>query len=1201
MAQKSFTQTLVGWLVDLVEHAQDLLTGEDTRRAIIADLGGNPSAASTAPQFPPAGLASAKAYRDAADPTLEGLFAAAQDVRACIATVESFSNSLDLGVPGVANEVFRDLLDLLALNFIRLRAPRLYYIMQATSFAEDFSSVYGGEFGGYMAVPNGMRALGNFIFSPCSWFDQSNFDDEEGVRRISDRTLLALAAFAAYGLKVPIVGVKVPRADDVLYGWDLVPGVPGSDAPTAVDQTLARTLTLMYAGTHTGPITGGNPLTGISLTSLAFLPRTQGGPGIFMSVGGGWQFDGEISEPWYLSSQMQATGGISLLYGQGRGFEINGPALGSDFRGGLALEARPDPITNKAFDVTFAKGTGVSVGLLRFEIAGAEDEATIKTIVRDGMVSVGKVFDGFLDRLIPADGLRIACDFAVGLSSRRGVFLEGRAPSVGPSGAPSPKPAPLPPPGGAIASPPLPPLPKPESTGPGLSVSIPIGKTLGPLTLHGLQLRFGLEGTSDDRTYLIDAGSSFSTKIGPVLARVDGLGVRFAISVPDDPSERNLGFCDLDVGPKFPDGIGLAIDSKGVLTGGGFLFRDRAQQVYAGVMQLTLHERITLKAFGLIATTLPDGSPGYSLIVFITAEDFRPIPIGMACTLQGIGGMVAINRTFSEDAMREGLKNKTLGTLLFPRDPIRNAPEIIRSLATIFPARNGSYMFGVLAKIGWFSPTLVLLDLALIFEFGERTRLIVLGRISSMLPSRQNALVRLNLDAMGLIDFDQGTAAIDAVLVDSRLAHKFVLTGGMALRVRWKGGPGAVFALAIGGLNPRFAPPAGFPILDRITIALSSGNNPRLTCAAYFAITSNTIQFGARAQLYAAAYGFSLEGDIGFDVLIQLAPFHFIADFKASIQLKRGSRNLFKVSLAGELEGPRPLRVSGKASFEILWCDFTVRFDKTLVEGEKPPLPPAVDVLAELKRALGTAESWSTLAAANRQHGVTLRSLRPGPVLVLDPLGNLMVKQAVVPLNTTRDVDLFGGAPVAGDRRFRLKASLNNDEQQIGIVKDQFVPAQFFGMSDDEKLASPSFEEMDAGIVFGSDRVTFDEAQTVAAPLKYETKVIGPAGESATAPAPYVLSAPRLFEQTRFSAVAQAPIRALGVGRFRDAAAPKAATLHTVRWVVASLVDPATTAPALGAGTTWSETRAAMVALNRTAAPGAAVWQLVPEHEATTR
>ena len=180
--------------------------------------------------------------------------------------------------------------------------------------------------------------------------------------------------------------------------------------------------------------------------------------------------------------------------------------------------------------------------------------------------------------------------------------------------------------------------------------------------------------------------------------------------------------------------------------------------------------------------------------------------------------------------------------------------------------------------------------------------------------------------------------------MDSRLAHKFPLTGAAAFRARWTSGPGSGFILSVGGVNPRFAPPTNLPKLARVTIALTSGDNPRVICEAYFAVTANTLQFGARAAVYAAAHGFSVEGDVGFDVLIQLVPFHFLADFHASAQLKRGSRTLFKVSLAGELEGPLPLRVSGKASFEILWCDFSVRFDKTLISGEHPPLPPAVDV-----------------------------------------------------------------------------------------------------------------------------------------------------------------------------------------------------------------------------------------------------------------
>ena len=39
----------------------------------------------------------------------------------------------------------------------------------------------------------------------------------------------------------------------------------------------------------------------------------------------------------------------------------------------------------------------------------------------------------------------------------------------------------------------------------------------------------------------------------------------------------------------------------------------RPRRLYAGVMQLSLHDDITLKAFGLIATRMPDGSRGYSL------------------------------------------------------------------------------------------------------------------------------------------------------------------------------------------------------------------------------------------------------------------------------------------------------------------------------------------------------------------------------------------------------------------------------------------------------------------------------------------------------------------------------------------------------------------------------------------------------------
>ena len=552
--------------------------------------------------------------------------------------------------------------------------------------------------------------------------------------------------------------------------------------------------------------------------------------------------------------------------------------------------------------------------------------------LEDGKVLVASDdADGFLGAILPAEGITATVDLEASWSHRDGLNIKGGA---------------------------------------GLSTVIDVHKKAGPLRVDTLAL--ALKGGPQGLTGTV--GVSGGASIGPVSASVAEVGAEVALKF----TRGNLGPVDLGARFKPPTGIGLSVDARGIVTGGGFLFRDEARSLYAGVMQLSIRDDITLKAFGLIATRMPDGSRGYSLIVFITAEDFRPIPLPLGFKLLGIGGMVGVNRTFDENALRQGLKNGTLATLLFPRDPVGNAPTVIRNLATAFPARRGSYLLGLLAKIGWLTPSLILMDLALILEFGSRTRLLALGRITAQLPSPDNDLVRLNMEAMGVIDFDNGTAAIDAVLVDSRLAHKFPITGSAALRAGFGGGPS--FILSVGGFNPRFALPANCPALERVAIALSSGNNPRLICEAYFAITSNTVQFGARAALYASAAGFSVEGEVGFDVLVQLMPLHFIADFQARLQLKRGSRNLFMVGLKGSLEGPRPLRVSGKATFEILWCDFSVRFDTTLVKGERPPLPPAVNVLAQLTQALTSPTSWTTERSATQTHGVALRSLpRGGP------------------------------------------------------------------------------------------------------------------------------------------------------------------------------------------------------------------------------
>ena len=317
------------------------------------------------------------------------------------------------------------------------------------------------------------------------------------------------------------------------------------------------------------------------------------------------------------------------------------------------------------------------------------------------------------------------------------------------------------------------------------------------------------------------------------------------------PARGTFGDLDLQFGFKPPTGIGLSVDAQGVVTGGGFLFHDPAQAAVcrrdAAVARTT---QLTLKAFGLIATSMPDGSPGYSLIVFITAEDFRPIPLGWASRCRASAAWSPSTAPSTRTCCAPACRTTRCKTLLFPRDPVGNAPSHHqRSWRAPSRPRRGSYLLGILARIGWFTPDA---DPARpgadpgVRRAPAAARARAHQRAAALARQRSGAL---NLDAIGVLDFDQGTASIDAMLVDSRLAHKFALTGAGRAARRLGLGPATRASCwrSAGSIRTSRRPPA-CRRSPRVAIALSSGNNPRLICDAYFAITSNTVQFGARRR-----------------------------------------------------------------------------------------------------------------------------------------------------------------------------------------------------------------------------------------------------------------------------------------------------------------------------------------------------------------
>src|ERR1700731_2939146 len=268
-----------------------------------------------------------------------------------------------------------------------------------------------------------------------------------------------------------------------------------------------------------------------------------------------------------------------------------------------------------------------------------------------------------------------------------------------------------------------------------------------------------------------------------------------------------------------------------------------------------------------------------------------------------------------------------------------------------------------MALIGWGTPTVLTAALAVIIELPEPIRIILLARIAVRLPSESNALIRINLDALGVLDLSQGSLALDATLFDSHLLN-YPISGNMALRANWSSSPHE-FLLAIGGFHPRFPPPAGFPALQRVTIDMPSGPVSKLRLAAYLALTSNTLQFGATLDVFIGVSGFGLSGHLGFDALLQKDPLHFDADISGQVALTAGGDDLMSIKLDATLSGPGPWHIAGDFTVHIVFFDVSKSFSHTWGD-DAPALPIApVDVMPLLTAALADARNWgATLPSA---------------------------------------------------------------------------------------------------------------------------------------------------------------------------------------------------------------------------------------------
>ncbi|WAZ19011.1 hypothetical protein STRCI_000028 [Streptomyces cinnabarinus] len=468
---------------------------------------------------------------------------------------------------------------------------------------------------------------------------------------------------------------------------------------------------------------------------------------------------------------------------------------------------------------------------------------------------------------------------------------------------------------------------------------------------------------------------------------------------------------------------------------------------------------VSVNAFGQFTTGSRAEDSTFLLVMGLV---FPPpgVQVGLGFALRRLGGVVGVGHAVDRVALARVVLNGTAGDLLFPPDTA-TAEQRVPAVLAVFPRSRGRNVIGPMFEATW-GHALVSAKLAALIELPDPVRLSVIGSLSVLIPE-QAPIVELRAEFLGQFDPVQPSMMITAALTGSRIAG-VRLSGEVCLLTR--GGRDAAFVLSAGGFHPQFPVPVGVPELRRVAMNLSPSPLMTFRCQAYLALTTNTVQFGARIDFQAQIARCGLSGHLALDVLAQWRPhLAFTAQLHAGVSVRVLGKSLMGVHLDLLLEGPTPWHARGRGSIDLFL--FSVSFDFDTTWGSAPPLPQdPVDIGALLTDELEQPRAWATHPPDPALSPVVLtpeanRLLGDGKLV--HPQGTMTVRQQIVPLRT--EIERFGRESVPPQMWDISAVTLGNGDSDLPTieVKDRFAPGQFKSLAEDEQLSGGAYRDYPSG------------------------------------------------------------------------------------------------------------------------------------------
>lgn len=885
----------------------------------------------------------------------------------------------------------------------------------------------------------------------------------------------------AFTRSMQIVGLGL-LACDFIFEWPILLRQGYESYPTSktqlADAASNRALIVSFKKEVFVPQDNGpaSTITAGGSVAIVPLPRTHLGGGVaLMILGLGDAAAIPLTKEWSLA--VKAKPGAVFIISKDKGFDAQ-LADASAFK--VAIE-RKKAIKKKKWLSILKVGFG-DMGT-QLEADKSKGDIGLRNHIKVAVELGNGGSTKFPLKLLPEKALDETVDIPFGVSYKRGFFLDGFGNFETGGFGKSDKSAARVSRGGAEP-------PKDKNL---FTLPIPIHKSLGPLTFDKVYLGVQSDGTKHGLEASIDFTVRFGSAVTIALSRIGAL-----MTLQKAP-EGEDGLFGQDFGIQFkpPTGAGIVIDAK-VIKGGGFLYLDDAKGEYFGALELSFSGLFSMQAVGIINTKMPDGSDGFSMVILISAA-FKPIQLGLGFTLLGVGGLLGLNRTINLGVLQEGLKTGILDSVLFPKNVVANINRIISDLKSVFPQKGSdALLVGLMAKFGWGTPTRISIDLGLILEL-PNPRLLLVGTLRCILPDERAPLLKLQINFMGAVDFQKRFLFFRADLYESKLLG-FPLYGSLVLAISW-GNPKS-FVLSAGGFHKDFDlknlpvipdVPGLFKNLDRLSIVFIDDESLSLKAEAYFAVTSNTVQFGTEVELYVdGPRSFNIYGKTSFHALFYFEPFRFQFDIDVELWLRKGDDHIMGLQVEGQLTGPTPYHIRGSATFEIFWIDFSIDFEKTW--GNQPPQLEVltVDLAALLRQELSDPRNWQVEKPDKHHDAVSLLKTKaadqtPAEELLVQPFGTIVFTQRSLPLDTP--IKKFGAKKPATSGALSISGvKCGSTPFENEPVEEMFAPDHFFELTEQEKLSRRSFEPMPGGIrIKDSDKRTIsNNIDLMPLEVKYE-------------------------------------------------------------------------------------------------------------------